>query len=172
MMSSAATYTHMDCPVGRILLARVDEGITHLLFDNAKYPARNRDSWRRDDASLRDAVEQLQEYFAGERLAFDLPIAPSGTPFQKKVWNGLRTIPCGETRSYGQLAAQIGYPEASRAVGAANGRNPIGIIVPCHRVIGANGALTGFAGGLHVKQALLEHEARMVRRPGEQLVLA
>jgi methylated-DNA-[protein]-cysteine S-methyltransferase len=172
MMSDATTYTYMDSPIGRILLARVDEGLTHLLFDHAKYPAKNRDTWTRDDASLRDTVEQLREYFAGDRLAFDLSLAPAGTPFQKKVWAGLRTIPCGETRSYGQLAAQIGFPEASRAVGAANGRNPIGIIVPCHRVIGANGSLTGFAGGLHVKHALLEHERTMVRRPGEQMALA
>ncbi len=125
-MSDVTTYTYMDSPVGRILLARIDEGITHILFDNAKYPSKNRDGWRRDDASLREVVTQLEEYFAGERLAFDLPLAPAGTPFQKKVWAGLRTIPCGETRSYGQLAAQIGFPDASRAVflktGAETGR--------------------------------------------------
>jgi len=172
MNSDEVIYTSMDSPVGVILLARVDAGITHILFQKHKYPAKNRQDWQRNDAALRDAVDQLTAYFDGECRDFDLPLAPAGTPFQKKVWAALREIPCGETRSYGQLAAQLGFPEASRAVGAANGRNPIAIVVPCHRVIGANGTLTGYAGGLHIKKALLDHEARMVKRPGEQLALA
>lgn len=109
---------------------------------------------------LERAAEQLAEYFAGERTTFDLPLAPEGTEFQQKVWMLLRAIPFGETRTYGQLATKLKQPTASRAVGAANGRNPLGIIVPCHRVIGASGDLTGYAGGLPMKKWLLAHEQR------------
>lgn len=163
------TYTHMDSPVGPILLARVEAGITHILFQNSKYPAKARDTWRESKAGLRDTIDQLGAYFAGRLADFDLPLAPGGTPFQKKVWTALREIPCGETRSYGQLAARLGVPEASRAVGAANGRNPIAIVVPCHRVIGADGKLTGYAGGLNIKKALLDHEAAMMEKSGVQM---
>ena len=166
------TYTHMDSPVGPILLARVEAGLTHILFQNTKYPAKMHDHWREDATGLHDAIAQLRAYFAGKRVGFDLPLAPGGTPFQKKVWDALCEIPCGETRSYGQLAVSLGVPHASRAVGAANGRNPIAIVVPCHRVIGANGTLTGYAGGLNIKKALLEHEARIVKKTGEQLAFA
>ena len=107
---------------------------------------------------LVETARQLREYFAGERTVFDLPLAPEGTAFQRLVWTALTKIPFGETRTYGQQASLIKRPSASRAVGAANGRNPIGIIVPCHRVIGTNGSLTGYAGGLAMKQWLLEHE--------------
>jgi methylated-DNA-[protein]-cysteine S-methyltransferase len=106
-------------------------------------------------------VEQLGEYFAGDRTVFDLPLAPTGTPFQLEAWEALRRIPFGETRSYSGQAAIIGKPTAVRAIGAANGRNPISIVVPCHRVIGANGSLTGFAGGLEAKRWLLDHERRV-----------
>jgi methylated-DNA-[protein]-cysteine S-methyltransferase len=116
--------------------------------------------WVRDDAPFAAAHAQLDEYFAGDRTEFDLPLHPSGTPFQLKVWDALRTIPYGEVRSYGEIAEQIGKPGAARAVGLANGRNPISIIVPCHRVIGASGALTGYGGGLERKQALLDLESR------------
>lgn len=108
------------------------------------------------------AAEQLGAYFAGERTVFDLPLAPEGTEFQQKVWMLLRAIPFGETRTYGQLATKLRRPTASRAVGAANGRNPLGIIVPCHRVIGASGDLTGYAGGLPMKKWLLAHEQRQL----------
>lgn len=165
------TYTHMDSIVGPILLARVEAGITHILFHNSKYPAKIRDTWREDTRGLREAMDQLRTYFAGKLMDFDLPLAPAGTPFQKKVWSALREIPCGETWSYGRLAAHLGFPEASRAVGAANGRNPIAIVVPCHRVIGADGKLTGYAGGLNIKKALLDHEATMVEKSGVQLSL-
>lgn len=111
----------------------------------------------RSDVLVRTAA-QLAEYFAGERQAFDLPLGPLGTSFQQRVWRALTRIPYGETRSYGELARSIGRPAASRAVGAANGRNPIPIIVPCHRVIGANGDLTGYGGGLPIKRWLLDHE--------------
>ena len=113
---------------------------------------------------LGQAKQQLAEYFAGQRQAFDLPLRMQGTPFQQKVWAALREIPYGETRSYGQIAAQVGNPKASRAVGMANNRNPIAIIVPCHRVIGANGSLTGYAGGLSVKEELLALERRTRQR--------
>lgn len=111
---------------------------------------------------------QLHEYFAGERTAFDVPLDPDGTGFQKLVWQALEQIPYGVTRSYGELAKAIGRPAASRAVGMANSRNPISIIVPCHRVIGANGSLTGYAGGMRVKQWLLEHEQRHTVGPGQR----
>ncbi|HEY5920892.1 MAG TPA: methylated-DNA--[protein]-cysteine S-methyltransferase [Kofleriaceae bacterium] len=113
---------------------------------------------------LRATAKQLEEYFAGERRAFDLPLAPRGTGFQQLVWRALTAIPFGETRSYGELARAIGRPSASRAVGAANGKNPISIIVPCHRVIGASGDLTGYGGGLPAKRWLLAHEARFTQQ--------
>ena len=129
-------------------------------------------SWPRADSTtlaaptshpiLAATICQLTEYFAGERRAFDLPLAPEGTTFQHRVWGALRQIPFGVTHSYGQLARAIAQPNASRAVGAANGQNPLAIIVPCHRVIGSNGALTGFAGGQAAKRWLLDHEARLV----------
>jgi methylated-DNA-[protein]-cysteine S-methyltransferase len=120
--------------------------------------------WRRDDSSLRTIRDQLCAYFAGELCEFDLPIRMAGTPFQRLVWQGLRTIPYGVTISYAELARRVGHPGAARAVGAANGRNPIGIVVPCHRVIGADGTLTGYGGGLDRKQWLLEHEASVLAR--------
>ena len=119
---------------------------------------------RDPSAALGEARRQLTEYFAGARRAFDLPLAASGTPFQRRVWEALRRIPYGETISYGELARRIGKPTASRAVGAANGRNPIAIVVPCHRVIGADGTLIGYGGGLPVKEALLALERRAAHR--------
>jgi methylated-DNA-[protein]-cysteine S-methyltransferase len=116
------------------------------------------------------AREQLLAYFAGERRAFDLPLAPRGTLFQKRVWSALQRIPFGETRSYGQLAAELGNPSASRAVGRANATNPICVIVPCHRVIGADGSLTGFAFGEDIKRRLLDHESRAPRHRSSELV--
>lgn len=118
-----------------------------------------------DDAVGEDVVRQLAEYFAGDRRTFDVRLAPHGTAFQQRVWAELAAIPYGRTTSYGALAAAIGMPAAARAVGAATGRNPISIIVPCHRLVGAGGALTGYAGGLEAKSALLELEARALMRP-------
>lgn len=115
----------------------------------------SRAGWRRDDRAFSDAVDQLAQYFAGERTAFDVELELAGTPFQRRVWTALRDIPYGETRSYGQIAALLGAPGASRAVGLANGRNPVSVIVPCHRVIGANGSLTGYGGGVERKRLLL-----------------
>lgn len=143
----------LDTPVGPLWVAVDDAGaVTAVQFGE---PAALADP----SAASEAAADQLREYFAGDRTDFSLPLAASGTPFQQRVWTALREIPYGTTWSYGQLAARIGQPSASRAVGLANGRNPIAIVVPCHRVIGASGALTGYAGGVGRKRWLLDHEA-------------
>lgn len=155
-------YTRMASPVGELLLTTDGTGLSGLYMPvHGTPPARGAD-WRRDDAALAEAVKQLAQYFAGTRRTFELPLAPRGTPFQRKVWDALCTIPYGTTISYGELAARIGNRNAARAVGLANGRNPIGIVVPCHRVIGADGSLTGYGGGLDNKSILLDLEARTV----------
>ena len=150
-------YRTMDSPVGTLTLAGPDSTLRHLRMEDQTYEP-NRADWRRDEGAFGDAVEQLQAYFAGELTTFDLDLELLGTAFERRVWAALRTIPYGETRSYGEIAQQIGAPGAFRAVGRANGRNPVGIIVPCHRVLGANGGLTGYGGGLDRKRALLELE--------------
>lgn len=153
-------HTRIDSPIGPLLLAASDAGLHTIEFAAARHPVKRNGRWREGDHPLlRRAQAQLDEYFAGQRRSFDLPLAPEGTPFQRAVWQALETIDYGQTLSYGQLAERIGRPAASRAVGAANGRNPLPIVVPCHRVIGASGALTGFGGGLPTKQFLLELEA-------------
>jgi len=150
----------MDSPVGKLTLVATDEGLAGILWENDR-PRRVRLSIEAEDDThpvLIEAERQLTEYFAGRRKEFTLRLDLAGTAFQRKVWNALLTIPFGETRSYGQIARQIGSPGAVRAVGAANGRNPVSIVAPCHRVIGSNGKLTGFAGGLDAKALLLAHE--------------
>ena len=150
----------MATPVGRLTLVATDEGLAAVLWENDR-PGRVRlDVGRQDDEHpvLRDAERQLQEYFEGQRTDFELRLDLTGTVFQRKVWEALRTIPFGETRSYREVAEQIGSPRAVRAVGAANGRNPVSIVAPCHRVIGTSGALTGFAAGLDIKARLLALE--------------
>jgi methylated-DNA-[protein]-cysteine S-methyltransferase len=148
----------IESPVGPITLAGQGTTLAHLrMVDQTHEPAARAD-WVRDDDAFDDAAAQLGEYFAGERTEFDLDLELAGTDFQRQVWAALQTIPYGETRSYGEIANQIGKPGAFRAVGLANGRNPIGIIVPCHRVIGASGSLTGYGGGLDRKQLLLDLE--------------
>ncbi|MEZ0052550.1 methylated-DNA-[protein]-cysteine S-methyltransferase [Mycobacterium sp. MAA66] len=146
-----------DSPVGTITLVGRDGRLRHLRMDDQTYEP-SHDGWERDDHAFQDIVDQLSAYFAGELMEFDVELDMIGTEFQRRVWQALLTIPYGETRSYGQIATQVGSPGASRAVGLANGHNPVGIIVPCHRVIGANGSLTGYGGGLHRKHALLELE--------------
>lgn len=148
----------IDSPVGTITLAGRDGVLTNLRMDDQAHPPADRSEWVPEPGAFPDAVAQLRAYFAGERTEFDLPLRLEGTPFQQTVWAALREIPYGETWSYGRLADHIGRPGAARAVGLANGRNPIGIIVPCHRVIGADGSLTGYGGGLPRKQALLQLE--------------
>jgi methylated-DNA-[protein]-cysteine S-methyltransferase len=154
-------YAYFPSTLGRILLTSSATALTGLHFVGEKYYPRIESSWREDkDAPvIQLARKQIGEYFAGTRRGFDLALDPSGTPFQVRVWTALREIAYGETISYGELARRIGTPSASRAVGAANGRNPISIIVPCHRVIGADGSLTGYAGGVDRKQSLLRLEA-------------
>jgi len=153
-------YTTMKSPVGLLTLVAGDQGLAAVLWENDDL-SRVRVGATTQDAGhpvLAQAHQQLNEYFAGQRRQFTVKLDPVGTPFQNRVWNALRTIPFGETRSYGQIAAEIGSARAVRAVGAANGANPLSIIVPCHRVIGANGQLTGFAGGLAIKARLLALE--------------
>ncbi len=149
-------YSTLTTPIGELLLTADDDGA----LTGVNLPNRHPDpaGWDRDDELLAGAREQLTEYFAGERTAFDLPLRPAGAPFQLRVWEALLRIPYGETASYGELARELGHPTAARAIGAANGRNPIAIVVPCHRVIGSNGSLTGYAGGLECKRALLDLE--------------
>ena len=151
-------YRTIDSPVGLLTLAGVGSTLMHLrMVDQTHEP--DRSGWEpADDDAFSEAVEQLSGYFAGELTEFDLDLRLAGTEFQRRVWAALRTIPYGETRSYGQIAEQNGSPGASRAVGLANGRNPIGIIVPCHRVIGSTGGMTGYGGGIDRKRALLALE--------------
>jgi len=151
-------YRLIDSPVGPLTLAGTGSSLSHLrMTDQAHEPGQV--SWQVAGAgAFARAVDQLEAYFAGQLKQFDLDLAPAGTEFQHRVWAALQTIPYGETRSYGEIAAQIGSPGAARAVGLANARNPVGIIVPCHRVIGANGSLTGYAAGVDRKRALLEIE--------------
>ena len=155
-------YKIIDSPVGKLKLVASDKGLVAILWENDN-PRRVRLGDLAEDGRhpiLRETERQLEEYFAGKRKSFSLALDMRGTRFQNDVWEALLAIPFGETRSYGQLAKQLGNPKATRAVGAANGRNPISIIVPCHRVIGSSGKLTGFAGGLDTKAHLLELEAR------------
>lgn len=144
-----------ETPVGKLCIGAEDGCITHVAWE--KIP---REYILEETELILQCKMQLDEYFSGERTAFDLPLAPKGTDFQKKVWNALREIPYGETRTYGEIAAAIGNPKAARAVGMANNRNPIGIIIPCHRVVGVNGKLVGYAGGVEKKEWLLTLEQK------------
>ncbi|SIO84292.1 methylated-DNA--[protein]-cysteine S-methyltransferase [Nocardiopsis sp. JB363] len=158
-MPGAIRYTTMDSPLGELLLFGDGEalaGVSTPPKDGS--PHRVAERWVADRAPFAEVRRQLAAYFAGELREFDLPLAPAGTPWQLRVWRALTTIPYGETAGYGELAEELGRPTASRALGAANGRNPISVIVPCHRVIGANGSLTGYAGGLERKKKLLNLE--------------
>ena len=155
------TYATMPSPVGDLLLTGEDGRLTGLYLPSdryARHAAANPGSARRNDAAFAAVRRQLEEYFEGRRQKFELKLDPSGTSFQQTVWRALMEIPFGETRTYGEIAARIGHPSAARAVGAANGRNPLSIVAPCHRVLGSTGALTGFAGGLEVKERLLAFE--------------
>jgi len=152
-------YTTIDSPVGPLLLHGDGETLHGLGFLEGRRPLAPDPGWERDDDAFALVREQLEAYFDGERRHFDVPLAMHGSPFQHRVWAALREIPYGETTSYGELADLIGSPGAARAVGLANGRNPVAVIVPCHRVIGANGSLTGFGGGMGRKRLLLDLEA-------------
>lgn len=151
-------YGYFESPVGNLLIAGDGEALHFISFPKGSRTKQPLDDWRRDNVVFKNVYAQLAAYFAKELTEFDLPLQLSGTNFQNKVWSTLLEIPFGETWSYGQLARHIERPTASRAVGAANGANPIPIIIPCHRVIGANNSLTGFGGGVETKEFLLEHE--------------
>ncbi|MBO9662093.1 methylated-DNA--[protein]-cysteine S-methyltransferase [Dokdonella sp.] len=158
-------YDYLETPIGRLLLVADEDGLRCVDFPNKDQDARIEQGWQRSRRFLGRVIEQLDAYFAGDLHVFDVALAPRGTAFRKSVWDELLRIPYGETISYGELARRIRQPQASRAVGAANGANPLPIIVPCHRVIGSSGKLTGFGGGLPTKQWLLEHERRHAPRP-------
>jgi methylated-DNA-[protein]-cysteine S-methyltransferase len=151
-------YRYYDSPIGRLLLAADDAGLRQLLMDIEDKPWRIGEHWREATSELDTVCQQLDEYFAGRRRQFELRLAPQGTPFQQAVWQALLSIPFGHTSCYSALAEQIERPKAVRAVGAANGANPISVIIPCHRVIGRDGSLTGYAGGLPRKALLLQLE--------------
>ena len=155
-------YTTLESPVGTLLLAGDSQALRMVSFESSKHAEPPQADWKQDRAPFAEVIRQLRAYFRGERKEFDLPLAPEGTEFQLRVWNRLRTIPYGETISYAQLAERIGNPKAVRAVGLANGSNPIPIIIPCHRVIGSDGSLTGFGGGLPTKKMLLELESKQL----------
>ena len=155
-------YTRYESPIGPLLLAGSRAGLNYVSFLCGRHAVAVDPDWREDGSVFDAAIEQLREYFAGERKTFSLTLSPAGTEFQRAVWSELRNIPYGETISYKELAERIGKPKAVRAVGAANGANPIPIIIPCHRVIGNDGSLTGFGGGLPLKKRLLELEGRQL----------
>lgn len=157
------SYAYLDTPVGVLLLAATADGLREITFPTDGRRALPKSDWQEAPALFREPVRQLRAYFAGERREFEIPLAPQGTEFQHRVWTELSKIPYGETVSYGQLAGRIGNPKASRAVGLANGSNPIPIVIPCHRVIGSNGKLTGYGGGLPVKEKLLALEKGQLR---------
>ncbi len=155
---SHIVFRTLDSPVGIVTVAGDGTTVTNLRMTDQTHEPAGRDGWRHEPTAFPEAVQQLQEYFGGERTAFGVPLRLEGPEFQRQVWEELLRIPYGETASYGEIADRIGKPGAARAVGVANGRNPIAIIVPCHRVIGADGSLTGYGGGLHRKQILLDLE--------------
>jgi methylated-DNA-[protein]-cysteine S-methyltransferase len=160
MTATRYTYKLIDSPVGPLRLLASDNGLAGVWFERGRQ-GRSRPRGDVEDAGhpvLVEAERQLREYFAGRRRSFELQLDLAGTPFQRSVWQALLTIPFGQTRTYGEIARQVGRPSASRAVGAANGQNPVAIVAPCHRVIGSTGALTGFGGGLEVKERLLRLE--------------
>jgi len=160
-------YDYVDTSIGVVLIAGDAESVRRIAFPKNGEPVRPDAGWEHSARGpVGEAIRQLRDYFAGRRTGFDLPLAPEGTPFQRAVWRQLQDIPYGVTISYGELARRVGNPKASRAVGTANGANPIPIVIPCHRVIAADGKLGGFGGGLTVKQALLALEAKSSVRDG------
>lgn len=160
METTQMAYTTLDSPIGELLLVGDGESLQGLYMQDGRKPAKIAAHWRRSDATFAAVREQLREYFAGVRTSFDVALTFNGGDFERTVWGELQTIPYGETVSYGEIARRVGEPTAARAVGLANGRNPIAVIVPCHRVIGADGSLTGYGGGIERKRLLLELESR------------
>jgi len=168
-MNQTIRYDLVDAALGALLLIARGDALCGIHFEGARWQPKVGADWRRaqGDALLRTAQVELDEYLAGERTAFDLPLAAIGTPFQRAVWGAIAAVPYGATIAYGELATRVGRPDAIRAAGAATGRNPWTIVVPCHRIVGADGALTGYAGGVSRKRALLALEARRVHGAGD-----
>lgn len=162
-MRVTSLFTTIDSPIGELLLVADDGALIGLYMQGGPRPKRIDPDWRTAEEPFAATREQLGQYFAGERTGFDLPLRMDGPRFERTVWEQLRGIGYGETTSYGAIAKRIGHPDAARAVGVANARNPISVIVPCHRVIGADGSLTGYGGGLERKRFLLEHESGATR---------
>lgn len=156
-------YARFDTPLGTVVATAADGFITSIDFVDAKYAKSVAADWKEDPQfpPLADCMRQLGDYFAGKRRRFELPLAPQGTPFQKRVWQEIARVPFGETITYSELARRAGASGSARAAGAATGRNPVGVVIPCHRIVGADGSLTGYAGGLHRKQRLLELEGAL-----------
>ena len=152
-------YTIIDSPIGELMLVGDGEALHHLSMQGGRRPLRRDAAWTRDDGAFDNVIGQLEEYFTGARQTFTVPLSLTGNPFEQRVWRALLEIPYGETTSYGEIARGVGSPDAPRAVGLANGRNPVALIVPCHRVIGADGSLTGYGGGLERKRLLLDLES-------------
>jgi methylated-DNA-[protein]-cysteine S-methyltransferase len=151
-------YTILDSPFGPVCVAGAATGLLRVDFQQGDRPVRPAVTWQEAPGHLETAAHQLREYFQGQRQSFTLPLAPAGTPFQQRVWQELQRIPFGTTLTYRELAERLGMPQAARAVGHANGRNPLAIVIPCHRLIGSDGQLHGYASGIALKQRLLEHE--------------
>jgi methylated-DNA-[protein]-cysteine S-methyltransferase len=162
MTSADLCHTVVATPIGPLTLVATPDALREVRFPNGRPPAAGDGPLRPDHPVLAEAARQLGEYFDGSRLAFDVPLDPRGSPFQLAAWRGLTTIPYGETVSYGEQARRLGHDGKARAIGAANGSNPLPVIVPCHRVIGSNGSLTGFGGGLETKAWLLHHERQVL----------
>jgi methylated-DNA-[protein]-cysteine S-methyltransferase len=160
-------YDFLEGPYGRMLLVVNEDGLCGAYFDGQKHLRKVEPQWQRDAShtTLCQAKRELIEYFGGERKRFELELAPEGTPFQRSVWKAISTVSFGQTITYAELARRAGHPGSARAAGAATGRNPIGVIVPCHRIVGADGSLTGYAGGLDVKRALLALESGNIELP-------
>ncbi len=164
-------YTYTTSPLGDILIAGTESGLTHISFQEGSNALAPREGWVEDASFLQEANDQLHAYFYGELTRFDIPLRPQGTEFQQRVWTALLTIPYGETVSYARIAEQLGQPTATRAVASANGQNPLPIVIPCHRVIGSDGKLRGYASGLEIKAELLALEQANSSITGGQLLL-
>jgi methylated-DNA-[protein]-cysteine S-methyltransferase len=162
------TYTRLKTPLGTLLAIATGGTLVGLHFEGGQHVPEIERNWREDPKAVpfAECARQLSEYFAGKRMCFDLPLAPHGTPFQERVWREIARVPHGETITYGELAARAGSPGSARAAGAATGRNPLSLVVPCHRIVGTGGALTGYAGGIGRKEKLLEHEGALAGATG------
>ena len=171
MDKSKIFYSYTKSPQGDILIARTEAGLMRISFQAGTKAVSPGEGWVEEPSLLRDANEQLHAYFYGELETFDLPLAPEGTDFQRRVWDALCRIPCGETVSYADVATRLGQPTATRAVASANARNPLPIVIPCHRVLGSDGKLRGYAGGLEIKAALLALEQTKPSTSGVQMII-